>query len=140
MADPVIDGTLALADDLLRRLSARTTVVTHFRNVEYDSRFALVEDGDVRAAFDPFDPGDRTGSRPDILLGAMRGVGFAVDGPGVDDADATERTFALTAHLTGVPMTAALLHSSAYVIGALADADVAAWERENPDAGLRPGG
>jgi hypothetical protein len=134
------NGTLALKDDLLERLSARTTVVAHYRNVELDSRFALVQNGDIQVAFDPYDPSDRSGSHPDILLAAMRAAGFATDGQDNDDADATEHAFALTEHLTRVPMTATLLHSATYVVTAVHDADIAAWEQENPDPGLQPAG
>ncbi|SNR75075.1 hypothetical protein SAMN06264365_105214 [Actinoplanes regularis] len=134
------NGILALRDDLLKRLSTRTTVVTHYRNVEHDSRFVLVKNGDIQVAFDPYNPGDRTGSHPDILLAAMRAAGFATDGQDSDDADATERAFALTELLTGVPMTTELLHSATYVVTAVYDADTAAFEQENPNPGLQPAG
>ncbi|MBO3742708.1 DUF6461 domain-containing protein [Actinoplanes flavus] len=132
------NGWLAFRDDLLERLSARTTVITHYRNVEYDSRFALIKNGDIQVAFDPYDSGDRTGSHPDVLLPAMRAAGLATDGQDSDDADATECAFALTERLTRVPMTTALLHAATYLVTAVYDADVAAWERENPDPGLQP--
>ncbi|GIF04758.1 hypothetical protein Asi03nite_22960 [Actinoplanes siamensis] len=134
------NGILGLRDDLLERLSTRTTVVSHYRNVEQDSRFALVKNGDIQVAFDPYDPGDRTGSHPDMLLAAMRAAGFATDGQGSDDADATELAFALTERLTRVPMTTALLHAATYIVTAVYDADTAAWEQENPDPGLQPAG
>lgn len=134
------NGILALRDDLLKRLSAGTTVVTHYRNVEYDSRFVLVRNGDIQVVFDPYDPGDRSGSHPDILLAAMRAAGFVTDGQGSDSDDATAYAFGLTERLTGVPMTATLLHSATYAVAAVYDADTAAWERENPDPGLQPAG
>ncbi|WP_221329394.1 DUF6461 domain-containing protein [Actinoplanes sp. L3-i22] len=131
-------GVLALRDDLLERLSARTTVVTHSRNVELDSRFAVIKNGRLQVAFDPYDPGDRTGSRPDALLADMRAAGFTPDDQDSDNADATETAFALTERLTGVPMTAASLHSASYLVTAVYDAGTAAWERENPNPGLQP--
>lgn len=130
-------GTLTSRDDLLQRLSVRTTVVTHSRNVELDSRFTLIKNGDVQVAFDPYDPSDRTGSHPDMLLTAMRAAGFPADDQDTDGADATEWAFALTERLTGVPMTITLLHSATYVITAVYDADTAAWEQENPYRGLQ---
>lgn len=134
------NGVLALRDDLLERLSAGTTVVTHYRNVELDSRFALLKNGELQVAFDPYDPGDRIGRRPDALLADMRAVGLTPDDQDSDDAEATESAFALTERLTGVPMTAASLHSAHYLVTAVHDADTAAWERENPDPGLQPAG
>jgi hypothetical protein len=134
------NGGLALRDDLLKRLSARTTVISHYRNVELDSRFMLVKNGDIQVAFDPYNFGDRSGSHPDILLPAMRAAGFVTDGQDSDNADATESAFALTERLTRVPMTTALLHSATYVVAAVYDADTTAWEQENPDPGLQPAG
>ena len=49
----------------------------------------------------------------------MREAGFVTDGQDSDNADATECAFALTERLTGVPMTAALLHSAPYVVTAV---------------------
>jgi hypothetical protein len=132
------NGVLALRDDLLKRLSARTTVVTHYRNVEHDSRFVLIKNGDIQVAFDPYDSDDRTGSHPDIVLAEMRAAGFVTNGQNSDSADATEYAFALTERLTRVPMTTTLLHSATYVVTAIHDADTAAWEQENPDSGLQP--
>jgi hypothetical protein len=68
----------------------------------------------------------------------MRAAGLTPDDPDSDNAAATEAAFALTERLTGVPMTAASLHSAAYLVTAVYDADTAAWERENPDRGLQP--
>ncbi|WP_213013234.1 DUF6461 domain-containing protein [Paractinoplanes toevensis] len=48
----------------------------------------------------------------------MSAAGFVTDGQDSDNADATECAFALTERLTGVPMTAALLHSATYVVTA----------------------
>jgi hypothetical protein len=132
------NGVLAFRDDLLARLSAGTTVVTHSRNVELDSRFAVLKNRELQVAFDPYDPGDRTGSRPDTLLALMRAVGFTPDDQDGENAGATESAFALTERLTGVPMTAASLHSATYLVTAVYDAGTAAWERENPDPGLQP--
>ncbi len=131
------NGVLALRDDLLKRLSTRTTVVSHFRNVEQDSRFLLVKNGDIRVAFNPYDPSDRTGSHPDVLLADMQAAGFPADGQDSNNDEATECAFTLTERLTGTPMTIASLHSAKYLVTAVYDADVAAWEEENPNPGLQ---
>jgi hypothetical protein len=55
-----------------------------------------------------------------------------------DNTEATECAFALTEHLTGVPMTIVSLHSATYRVTAVHDADTAAWKQENPDPEPQP--
>ncbi|GAB2619426.1 hypothetical protein Aab01nite_33480 [Paractinoplanes abujensis] len=117
-----LEGDSAIGDDLVVRLSKGTTAISHFLNVELDDHYRLVEDGDVRLDFAPWDPTDRQGSAPDSLLPAMDTVGFDFTedlDPGDPDyveKHPTPAAFALTEYLTGVKLTADLLHSLTYLL------------------------
>jgi len=122
------NGVLCIDDDVVRKLSKGTRLIANFRNVEYDGAFTLAENGVVRVSFDPQDPTDRSGTDPDRLLADMKASGLDLSGVSVDPADPayvdvpdTEAAFALTQRVTGLPLTAELLHSSTYRVGALPD-------------------
>ncbi|MEU8820106.1 DUF6461 domain-containing protein [Actinoplanes sp. NPDC048796] len=123
------NGTTAIEDDSLKRLSRATRVIANYRNVEGDGRFALVENGTIQVDFDPQDPTDRQGATPDRLLPDMAPAGLDMsESPGLDPADPayvdvpyTEAAFALTERQTHIPFTPTLLHSATYHLGALPD-------------------
>ena len=115
-----VGGTLGVTDEVAVALSAGTTLVSHFRNVDAVDRFLFVCDGDVRLDFEPMFPTTREGSDPDGLLREMEQAGFDLADEDVDDLDDlefvhSEAAFALAERLTGVRLTAELLNSAAYL-------------------------
>jgi len=122
------NGLIGVDDDVVRKLSQGTRLIANYRNVEYDGEFTLAEGGVVQVSFDPQDPTDRSGADPDRLLADMKAVGLDLSGVGRDPADPsyvdvpyTEAAFALTQRVTGLPLTAEVLHSATYRVGALPD-------------------
>ena len=109
-------GVLCIGDKELTELSAGARVIANFRNVNYDERFALAENGTIRVDFDPYLPAYRTGSAPDSLLPDMAYVGLDRSRD-----DSTEAALALTARLTGVPLTPRMLNAPAYRAGRIPD-------------------
>ena len=113
------NGGLGAADDLLRRLSAQTTVVCHYRAATGVGRFLLLADGVTQLDFDPADDLHRTGTRAAELRPLMTAVGFgASTAPGYR----TQAAFALTERLTGVAMTPELLREKTYAFSTTARA------------------
>lgn len=122
------NGVIGVDDGVVRKLSKGTRLIADYRNVEYDGTFTLADNGVVQVTFDPRDPTDRSGATPDRLLADMKASGLDLSGAGLDPTDPayvdvpyTEAAFALTQRLTGLPLTADLLHSSTYRVGALPD-------------------
>ena len=109
------NGTLGRADDLLRPLSAGTTVVCHYRAANGSGRFLLLEDSVVQVDFDPATPARRTGTRAGELGRLVQAVGF--DGP-AGSARRTAAAFALAERLTGVPLDLEGLQNRTYAFSA----------------------
>ncbi|SEF78875.1 hypothetical protein SAMN05216223_10222 [Actinacidiphila yanglinensis] len=112
------NGYVGITEALIRPLSAGTTVVSHFRNINAVDHFTWWEDGDLRLDFEPLFAHQRSGSTPDALVDAMRAVGFDLDdGPDRDFAHHTEAAFALAEHLTATPLTPAHLAAAPFTCG-----------------------
>jgi hypothetical protein len=112
---------LGVTDDVLRRLSAGTSVAVVYSTEHNDSRFVWAEDGDIRVAFDPFHAGWREGSTPDALILDLAELGFHLsdEDPGdprwVFDDKAAQRALALAHRLTGVHLTEDTLKRPTYL-------------------------
>jgi hypothetical protein len=107
------NGTLGTSDDVLRPLSAKTTVVAHYRSANGRGRLLMLTDGGVDLQFDPSNSAQRTGRRAAELAPMIASAGFA------HAADAVTRTaaaFALTERLTGIAMTRELLEAKTYLL------------------------
>ena len=111
------NGGLGRADDLLRRLSAGTTLVCHYRAPTDAGRFLLMADGITQLDFDPAVELRRAGTRAAELELMMEAVGF---GASADPTYRTQAAFALTERLTGVAMTPELLREKTYLFSTAA--------------------
>jgi hypothetical protein len=115
------NGYVGVTAGLIGPLSAGTTVVSHFRNINAVDHFNWWEDGELRLDFEPLFPAQRSGSTPDALLDAMRGAGFDLDdGPDRVFAHHTEAAFALAEHLTATRLTPAHLAAAPFTCGLVA--------------------
>jgi hypothetical protein len=112
-----INGFLGVSEDLIVPLSAGTSVVSHFRNIEAVNRFYWVEDEEIRLYFEPLIPQSRYGSAPDALTDLMRQVGFDLREDGDNSEHSNEAAFALAERLTGVRVTPELLEQAQYQCG-----------------------
>ncbi len=106
-------GTLGLSDDLLGRLSAQTTVISHYRGAEGDERMLTLTDGVVDLQFDPQSDAARTGRRAAELAPEIASAGFSA---AADRAARTAAAFALTERLTGIAMTRELVEGKTYLL------------------------
>lgn len=102
------NGTLGRADELLRPLSAGTTVVCVDKAAGEGWRFLLLEDQEVGLDFDPGAPERRTGKRAAELAGAVAAAGL---GAGEDPAAGA---FALAERITGVRVDLGMLEERTY--------------------------
>ena len=113
MVEP--NGYLDVTDEIVGPLSLRTTVVSHFCNVNAVDRFNWYEDGGLLLHFEPLFPYRRDGSDPDGLLDDMRAAGFDLSEDEDRDFDlCTEAAFALAERTTGVRLTRELLDTSEF--------------------------
>lgn len=113
-----INGWLGSDPAVLVPLSAGTTIVSHYRNVNALDQFTWVEDGSIRVRFEPLFPTVRSGAAPADIELAMRAVGFDLsEGEDRRIEGHTAAAFALAEHLTGIRVTPDLLDESSYLCG-----------------------
>ncbi len=106
------NGELGLADDLLRPLSAGTTLVSVYRGENGRGRFLLMDDRSVQLDFDPAAYERRSGSRAAELGPMAEAAGFA----GTKDPETlTAAAFALAERFTEVPLSLEFLQSRTYL-------------------------
>jgi hypothetical protein len=108
-------GRLGVTEEAIVPLSAGTRLVSHSSGAGGPDRFCWLEDGEVRAWFEPPAPGRREGGAAGTLREAMRSAGFDVEGDGSGFSVAA--AFALAEHLTGVRVTPELLRESSFLCG-----------------------
>jgi len=106
-------GDLGVTDQLVRPLSAGTTVVAHQRGADGHGRFLLLQDAATQLDFDPLAPAKVSGTRAAELAPMISSVGF---GAGGDPKQNTAAAFALIERLTGTEMTQYLLYSHTYLL------------------------
>ncbi|MEV6495109.1 DUF6461 domain-containing protein [Actinoplanes sp. NPDC051633] len=118
-----LTGFASIEEDTVTRLSKGTTAISQFLNVELDDNFRLVEDGDVKLDFAPWEPTHRQGMAPDSLLPVMEQIGFDLSQHDLDLSDpnykkpyTTEAALALAEYLTGIRLTLGLLRSQDYLL------------------------
>ncbi|GAA2651321.1 hypothetical protein Adu01nite_66540 [Paractinoplanes durhamensis] len=99
------NGDLGVTDEIVRPLSAGTTVIAHQRGADGHGRFLQVSDGAVVLDFDPIAPATVTTE--------MAAAGFA---PGIDADTSMAAAFALAERLTGEEMTKLLLITRTYLL------------------------
>jgi hypothetical protein len=107
------NGTLGISDEVLGPLSAKTTVVAHYRGADGHGRLLMLTDGGVDLQFDPLDSARRTGGRAAELSPVITSVGFT---DASDPISCTAAAFALTERLTGIAMTRELLEEKTYLL------------------------
>jgi hypothetical protein len=128
----VVEESISLdGDDVIAELSKGTRLAGFSHNALAADRFVVATDGTIEVDFDPGFPPDREGTHPDLLLDDMRAVGLNPADYGHVPPDLA--TLALVERVTGVPLTAALLHGSTYLAAA-----VTVQEDSEPQA-KRPG-
>jgi len=106
-------------DDTIGKLSHGTRLVAYAHNAKAADRFVLATDGTILVDFDPGYPPDRTGARPDLLVGEMRAAGL---NPTLSEASSVPpelAALALAERVTGVPLTRHLLRDSDYLTAAV---------------------
>jgi hypothetical protein len=114
----VVEDSISLVgDDVIAELSKGTRLVGFSHNSLAADRFVLATDGTIEVDFDPGFPPDREGTRPGLLLDGMRAVGL--DPADYGHVPPPLATLALAERVTHVPLTAALLHGSAYLAAAV---------------------
>jgi hypothetical protein len=111
------NGTLAMSDDVLGPLSAKTTAVAHYRGPDGHGRLLMLTDRGVDLQFDPLDNARRTGSRSAELSATIASAGFT---GASDPISCTAAAFALTERLTGIAMTRELLEDKTYLLSTAA--------------------
>lgn len=121
-------GSFVIGDEVLGKLSEDTRLVANYVNVTAEGRFVLAENGVVQVAFAPRIADEREGAQPDRLLADMQAAGLNPSGEGPDSDDPAyrdvryaEAALALTERVTGVKLTAPLLHTSTYLAVAVPD-------------------
>lgn len=107
------NGTLGISDEVLGPLSAKTTVVAHYRAADGHGRLLVLTDGGVDLQFDPLASAKRTGRRAAELSPVIASVGFTGTG---DPVTCTAAAFALTERLTGIAVTRELLEEKTYLL------------------------
>ena len=107
------NGALGTTDEMLRRLSAGTTVISNYRAPTGRDRL-LVRTGDrVDLDFDPLTGTAQRGARTAELSPTMAAVGF---GSSTEPVHSTAAALALTERLTGIAVTEELLRSKTYLL------------------------
>ncbi|MGI5165694.1 DUF6461 domain-containing protein [Spirillospora sp. CA-253888] len=113
------NGYLGVTEDVMATVSAGTTAVSHFRNINWLDGFLWTEDGRIRLRFEPYLSSECVGSVPDELVAQMRESGFDLR-PGLSDEELgpySAAAFALAERIGGVRVTPDLLAGSAYLCG-----------------------
>jgi hypothetical protein len=113
-----VNGYLGVTPELVAPVSAGTMIVSHFSNINADSIFYWIEDGDIRLEFDPLlGPAYREGSTPDAVTDLMQAAGFDLTEDGDNTENCTTAALALAERLTGVRLTPELLEQATYTCG-----------------------
>lgn len=87
--------------EVLRRVSEGTEVVSAFWNAHALTRFSRAVDGEVRTSFEALMPDCREGTRPDDLERVRAGLPWATTESGNAGANTVELMLALSARITG---------------------------------------
>jgi hypothetical protein len=99
-------------------LSSGCSLVSHYRNVNADGRFAWWHDGELVLGFDPLFPTDREGSRAETCGPQLTSAGFDLEPRDSFDApmrfDPLASAFALCHAITGTGVTGEVLDSTTY--------------------------
>jgi Family of unknown function (DUF6461) len=111
------NGALGVNFRAARRLSAGTTLVAQYRNLNADTQFLWIDDGRVQLSFDLLVPLRRAGDRATEMADAMRSAGFDLDTDDPDGDTSTEAGLALVEQVTLVKLTANVLANATYVYG-----------------------
>jgi hypothetical protein len=124
--------------EVLRALSAGTQAVSVYRTVNALGYFSDAADGELRVQFELLFPQRRWGSRPDLLVAALRGVGLDPDRDAPVDADMAMAALALAERVTGVRVDQALLDGplTGVEIAPLLDDPPASFSLDGEDAEL----
>lgn len=124
-----LDG-FALTEDAARLLSRGTESVSFFRSFHPSPPFTWNRNGEQIAWLDPGYPEHRSGSELPRLVGILDDLGFALGDPD-PDPPFRERTMAHMARLTGVRMSASLLHGLTFRCAVAPDGD--SWDHHGVD-------
>jgi hypothetical protein len=107
-----LNGYLGTLPEILEPLSAGTTVVSHYRNVNAVDLFSWVDGGRIRLQFEPLFPTVRRGTDAQPIEAVLRTAGFDLSDSGQRDITRhTAAAFALGEVLTGVVLTPELLET-----------------------------
>ncbi len=114
------NGFVGVTHPVMSAVSAGTTTVGHFRNVNAVDQFLWLEGGEVVLQFEPLFPSRRSGRRADDddITAEMSAAGFDPrEGEERDFQHHTEAAFALAERITGVRVTPEFFDGASYVGG-----------------------
>ena len=112
------NGSLGVTERVMLPVSAETSVVSHFRNVNAVDHFLWLEDGTICVRFEPLFPTIRTGTHADAIVPELVDAGFDMRADDVRTFENhTAATFALGERITGVRVTPELLDGATFAGG-----------------------
>jgi hypothetical protein len=112
------NGFACSLDDVAATLAHDTTLVSHYLNVNFVSRFLWIESDDIKLSFELVGPDIRTGSEADRVADLITDAGFVISEDADDGGGAMiGASFALAEILTGVRVTPDLLRSATFTCG-----------------------
>ena len=112
------NGFICSLDAAAATLSQRTTLVSHYLNVNFVSRFLWIDSEDIKVSFELQSPAARSGSEAHRVTDLMADAGFMTTDDTEQDAyTMTPASLALAEILTGVRVTPDVLRSSMFSCG-----------------------
>jgi hypothetical protein len=112
------NGFLGTRPEIAGPLSAGTDVAAQSSNVDSDSDFLWVRDGEVQLQFDPMFPCWRAGADPDGMVDVLVDIGFDLgDDEDHDYENYPEKTMVLCRRLTGLTITEQGLREAEFLSG-----------------------
>jgi hypothetical protein len=107
--------------EVAARLSAGTTVVSHYRNVNALYQVVWVEDGRLLLNWDPFRPNARQGDRAISASPVLQASGFAFREDDEADELLVEASFAFAENVTGLRPTVGVLQNGTFSCAVVAE-------------------
>lgn len=112
------NGYVGVTVELMAPVSAGTSVVGHYRNVNALDQFLWLEDGELRLRFEPLFPDVRNGTAADDVVDDLEAAGFDLRPAAERDFSShTAAAFALGERITGVRVSGEMLDAATFVTG-----------------------
>jgi uncharacterized protein DUF6461 len=112
------NGFACSLDAVAATLAHDTTLVSHYLNVNFVSRFLWIESDNIKLSFELLWSRTRTGTEANRVVDLITDAGFVFsEDAKADDGAVIEASFALAEILTGVRVTPDLLRSATFTCG-----------------------